>query len=118
MLLGEFQPAMIFNHLLPCLQFCSHVRSAIYWIISHYEPTKFLGFKCPSVQAVRHGHCYHGEKEVNVLGPNTNFSRPGIYYLATTASTPYYMGSDGLKERKRGVNNYLYRITDDEDIVV
>ena len=109
---------MLYDHLLPCLQLCSHVRSAIYWLISHYEPQKFLAVQCSSLASARHGDCFSGTAQVNVLGPNTNFTRTGIYYLPTLANMPYYMGSDGLKPRKHGENNYLYKITDDEDIVV
>ncbi|XP_052738022.1 pancreatic lipase-related protein 2-like [Bicyclus anynana] len=115
---GEFQPAMELNYLLPCLQLCSHVRAAIYWIIANYEPDKFLAVHCSSLDNVRRGNCYQEPIYANVLGPKTNFSMAGLYYLPTTESYPFYLGEKGLKQRKFAANNYLLNLTPDEDIVV
>ncbi|XP_069355409.1 lipase member H-B-like isoform X1 [Maniola hyperantus] len=115
---GEFQPAMELNYLLPCLQLCSHVRAAIYWIIANHETDKFLAVRCSSLADVRRGNCYQEHIETNVLGPKTNFSRPGLYYLPTMESHPYYLGEKGLKPRKFAANHYLLNLTPDEDIVV
>ncbi|XP_039746391.1 endothelial lipase-like [Pararge aegeria] len=115
---GEFQPSIELNYLLPCLQLCSHVRAAIYWVLANYETDKFLAVRCTSLADVRQGNCYHGHLETNVLGPKTNFSRPGLYYLPTTESYPFYLREKGLKLRKFAANNYLLNLTPDEDIVV
>ncbi|XP_026491342.2 lipase member H-A-like [Vanessa tameamea] len=115
---GEFQPATIRDYLVPCFQLCSHVRAAVYWAIANYETDQFLGVRCDSVALVRYGHCYHGHLEKNVLGPKTNFSRPGIYYLPTLDTLPFYMGEKGLSKRRYDVNNYLLRIAPDEDMVI
>lgn len=106
------------DYLMPCFQLCSHVRSAVYWVISNYAKDKFLGVKCDSVPHARHGQCYHGHLEINVLGPKTNFSRPGIYYVPTLDIVPYYMGEKGLKRRQYDVNNYLLKVAPDEDMVI
>ncbi|CAH2091788.1 unnamed protein product [Euphydryas editha] len=115
---GEFQPSTFRDYLMPCFQFCSHVRSAVYWIISNHAKDKFIGVKCDSVPLVRHGQCYHGHLETNVLGPKTNFSRPGIYYIPTLDTLPYYMGEKGLIRRQYDVNNYLLKVAPDEDMII
>ncbi|XP_032512410.2 lipase member H-like [Danaus plexippus] len=115
---GEFQPSMVSDYLLPCFQLCSHVRSAIYWLIASYERHQFVGVKCNSVAEARHGKCYYRGVDTNVLGPKTNFNRPGIYYLPTTENKPFYMGKEGLKKRKYDVNHYLLQVSPEKDMII
>ncbi|XP_045492201.1 lipase member H-like [Colias croceus] len=115
---GEYQPYMTGTFIMPCFLFCSHVRAALYWIISHQNPDKFLAVQCDTLHDARHGNCYTKYTKSNVLGPNTNFSRPGIFYLPTTEAPPYYLGAKGLKPRKYKVNNYLLKTAPDKDIVI
>ncbi|KAJ8726857.1 hypothetical protein PYW08_015254 [Mythimna loreyi] len=115
---GEFQPALQGDFIMPCFQLCSHIRSAFYWLLSHNNPDKFVAVQCDSVAAARLGDCYEGTLRTNVLGPKTNFSKPGVYYLPTNAIAPYYMGLSGLTKRKYGVNDYLMTPAPDEDMII
>ncbi|XP_041973410.1 lipase member H-like [Aricia agestis] len=115
---GEYQGRVAPNFLLPCLQVCSHIRAATYWVGAQYNPDKYLAVRCDSLLDVRHGNCYDNPKVVNALGPTTNFSRPGIYYLPTLTSEPYYMAEKGLERRKYDENNYLLEVADDKDLEV
>ncbi|XP_053618478.1 lipase member H-B-like [Plodia interpunctella] len=91
---GEFQPGdLIFN---PCLTICSHVKSFLYWWQALVNPKMFIGIRCNSIQDARVGN-FKEDSETNFLGAETNFSRPGIYYLGTLNIFPYYRGEDGLK---------------------
>ncbi|CAF4895399.1 unnamed protein product [Pieris macdunnoughi] len=114
---GEYQPYMMGNFIMPCFLFCSHVRAAIYWMVANENPDQFLGVQCATVHHARHGKCYD-KISSNVLGPDTNFTRPGIYYLPTTENSPYYLGVKGLKKREYAVNNYLLKIAPDKDLVL
>ncbi|XP_026313823.1 lipase member H-like [Hyposmocoma kahamanoa] len=114
---GEYQPSMTGNFILPCFLVCSHVRAAFYWNLAYKNTDKFVGVRCDSVASVRHGRCYDGIIETNYLGPKTNFSKPGIYYLPTTEFVPYFV-EDGTKSRDYGVNNYLLKTAPDEDLIV
>lgn len=105
------------NFILPCFLVCSHVRAAFYWNLAYKNTDKFVGVRCDSVASVRHGRCYDGTIETNYLGPKTNFSKPGIYYLPTTEFVPYFV-EDGTKSRDYGVNNYLLKTAPDEDLIV
>lgn len=109
---------MIGNFILPCFLFCSHVRSAFYWILSLQNPDKFVAVRCPSVAEARHGDCYNGTITTNVLGSETDFEKPGVYYLPTSERLPYYIGDRGLNKRKYDVNEYLLKPAPDEDIVL
>lgn len=114
---GEYQPAMTGNFILPCFLVCSHVRAAFYWNLAFKNTDKFVGVRCDSVAKVRHGRCYDSLIETNYLGPKTNFSKPGIYYLPTTEFVPYFV-EDGTKSREYGVNNYLLKTAPDKDLIV
>lgn len=103
---------------MPCFQLCSHVRSAFYWLLSYSNPDKFVAVQCDSVADARVGNCYEDTLRTNALGPKTNFSKPGVYYLPTNAIAPYYMGLNGLKKRKFGVNDYLMIPAPDKDMII
>lgn len=103
---------------MPCFQLCSHVRSVFYWYLSYSNPDKFIAVQCDSVADARHGNCYEGTLRTNALGPNTNFSKTGVFYLPTDAKSPYYLGLNGLKKRKYDVNDYLLIPAPDEDITI
>ncbi|KAI5641906.1 lipase domain-containing protein [Phthorimaea operculella] len=113
---GEFQPSMAGSFILPCFVVCSHVRAAPYWMLALTNPDKFKAVRCDSVAQARHGQCYQGDITTNLLGPKTNFSRPGVYYLPTTELPPYY--NDGIAQREYGVNNYLLKTAPDKDMVL
>ncbi|CAK1551642.1 unnamed protein product [Leptosia nina] len=115
---GEYQPYMTGTFIMPCFLFCSHVRAALYWIVASENPDKFLAVQCESLHHARHGNCYDKKTRSNVLGPNTNFSRPGIFYLPTTETPPYYLGDKGLTRRKYAVNSYLLKTAPDKDLVL
>lgn len=103
---------------MPCFQLCSHIRSGFYWLLSFTNPDKFVAVQCKTVADARHGNCFDGTIKSNVLGPRTNFTNTGIFYLPTNASTPYFLGLDGLKKRKYGVNDYLLMPAPDEDVTI
>lgn len=105
------------NFIMPCFLFCSHVRAALYWIVANENPEQFLAVQCDSLQHARRGKCYENTIS-NVLGPNTNFNRPGIYYLPTADNPPYYLGEKGLRKRKYAVNNYLLKTAPDKDLIL
>ncbi|RVE53725.1 hypothetical protein evm_001617 [Chilo suppressalis] len=88
---GEFQDSGY--SLLPCSYFCSHIRAFSLWIAALHNSDDFVGIKCTSVQQARARNCYDNRPIVtNVMGLKTDRSKPGIYYLPTTAHSPYYIG--------------------------
>lgn len=94
---GEYQPSDL--NLFPCTTTCSHFRVLPYWLSAMRNPDKFVGVKCDSIQQARDAKCYDRVPlETNVMGPNANKSRPGIYYLSTGKHYPFYLGRKGLKE--------------------
>ncbi|XP_050681558.1 lipase member H-like [Leptidea sinapis] len=115
---GEYQPYMAGKFIMPCFLFCSHLRAAFYWYVATTNPTKFLAVQCASLHDARYGNCYGKQITTNVLGPRTNFTSPGIYYLPTSDNPPYYLGEKGLRKRKYGVNNYLLRTAPDKDLII
>ncbi|XP_028163902.1 lipase member H-A-like [Ostrinia furnacalis] len=115
---GEYQHAIKKEFLLPCLVYCSHTRSAFYWIKAFMNPEKFIAVRCDSVARARRGDCYRTNVTTNLLGPKTDFKKPGIYYLPTNGAPPYYRGKDALKARSLGSNTYLLRVAPDEDIIL
>ncbi|XP_045533880.1 lipase member H [Papilio machaon] len=115
---GEYQQSMVNGFLLPCLTLCSHMRSAMYWVSALNNPDKFLAVRCQSVSRARHGDCYDQQLVTNVLGSNTDFNRPGIYYLPTNETDPYYIYKEALVKRPYGPNAYLLKVSPDEDIII
>ncbi|XP_072941907.1 lipase member H-like [Epargyreus clarus] len=115
---GEYQPAIAGNFLLPCFVPCSHIRAAFYWLYATSNTDKFIALRCDSVFHARRGDCYDGHIETNVLGPKTNFSRPGIYYLPIKAEKPFYFGEEGLVRKSFGLTNYLLNAVSDENLII
>ncbi|CAH0760147.1 unnamed protein product [Diatraea saccharalis] len=112
---GEFQPGDI--TFIPCLIICSHLKSVIYWWQALEHPTKFIGVKCDSVQDARLARCYNNT-ETNYLGPKTNFSTPGIFYLSTTNVFPYFRGKAGLVPENEIYTSFIRKINDEDNFVV
>lgn len=108
---------MFGSFILPCFQLCSHVRSVWYWLEALKYPDAFIGVRCDNITKVRNGDCYNGTVRTNVLGANTNFNRPGIYYLPTRPKSPYHIGDKALKQARFGVNSYLLKAAPDMDII-
>ncbi|XP_061706595.1 lipase member H-like [Cydia pomonella] len=106
---GEFQPSMVGDFIMPCFLLCSHLRSAFYWLLAYDNPDKFIAVRCDTMEQARRGDCYDKPVVFNFLGPKTNHSKPGIYYLPTSERTPYYLGEEGLKKRRYGHNDYLLK---------
>ncbi|KPJ10569.1 Lipase member H-A [Papilio machaon] len=115
---GEYQQSMVNGFLLPCLTLCSHMRSAMYWVSALNNPDKFLAVRCQSVSRARHGDCYDQQLVTNVLGSNTDFNKPGIYYLPTNETDPYYIYKEALVKRPYGPNAYLLKVSPDEDMII
>ncbi|XP_013193873.1 phospholipase A1 [Amyelois transitella] len=108
---GEFQPGDL--SYVPCLVICSHVKSLLYWWQALEHPKMFIGVKCDSVQDARLANCYNNS-EVNYLGAETRFSRPGIFYLGTNNGFPYYRGKDGLKPENEIYTSVIRSINSDD----
>ncbi|XP_030023024.1 lipase member I isoform X2 [Manduca sexta] len=114
---GEYQPSMVGNFIMPCFLLCSHIRAAKYWVLANIFPDKFIAVQCDSVARARHGDCY--DKNItNLLGPKTDFKKPGIYYLPTQEVPPFYLGEDGIKKKKYGVNTYLLKPAPNKDLII
>ncbi|KAL0822295.1 hypothetical protein ABMA28_004403 [Loxostege sticticalis] len=95
---GEFQGGDL--PFILCGTFCSHMKAYIYWLSALENPGGFIGVKCDSVQQARFRGCYDNVPQVtNIMGLKTDKSKPGIYYLSTKHSFPYYLGKKGLKEK-------------------
>ncbi|XP_072947739.1 phospholipase A1 member A-like isoform X1 [Epargyreus clarus] len=93
---GEHQPGDIIW--LYCNLFCSHVRAYTVWLSALSNPKQFIAIQCDSVQQARERNCYDRQPQVtNILGLDTDQSKPGIYYLSTYNGYPFYLGKKGLK---------------------
>ncbi|XP_037297626.1 phospholipase A1 [Manduca sexta] len=112
---GEFQPSDI--PYIPCLVICSHIRAILYWWQAVEHPKKFIGMKCDSVQDARFAKCFNNS-ETNYMGIETNFAKPGIYYLPTNNEFPYYRGKEGLKAENEIYTSVIKRINSDDGFVV
>ncbi|XP_072948072.1 lipase member H-like [Epargyreus clarus] len=112
---GEYQPGDI--PYIPCLVVCSHVRAAFYWWLAVEHPKKFIGVKCDSIADARHANCYNNS-QTNYVGAETNFNKPGIYYLPTHNEFPYYRGKEGLKEENEIYTSVSRNINADDTFVV
>ncbi|XP_048487441.1 phospholipase A1 [Plutella xylostella] len=93
---GEYQPGDIYY--LPCTIMCSHTRAYFIWLVSIGNPDAFIGIKCDSVQEARRHECFGKDPLItHTLSPDrVNASNPGIFYLATNTTWPYYLGKKGL----------------------
>ncbi|XP_045488375.1 phospholipase A1 VesT1.02-like [Pieris rapae] len=111
---GEYQPGPAVDP--ACLALCSHIKAVEYYIQMLKYPQSFIGVKCDSVQDARYARCY-GNKETNLAGPLTDFSKPGIYYLPTKLEYPYYAGEEGLKPENEPFLKYMLDVNA-EDVYV
>ncbi|XP_059055836.1 lipase member H-like [Achroia grisella] len=112
---GEYQPGDI--PFFPCLTFCSHLKSTLYWWQVIENPSKFIAVQCDSIQDARVAKCYNNTV-TNYVGMKTDFNKPGIYYLSTSNEFPYYRGKDGLKVENEIYNSALTEINSDDNFVV
>lgn len=93
---GEIQNGDIYWML--CGSLCSHMRTYTIWMAALTYTNEFIAIQCDSVQQARDRKCYDRRPMVtNVLGINTDFSKPGVFYLATDNIYPFYLGEKGLK---------------------
>ncbi|KAG7300645.1 hypothetical protein JYU34_014952 [Plutella xylostella] len=111
---GEFQPGDI--PYVPCLVVCSHLRSVLYWWQALEHAKKFIGVQCDSVQEARFANCYNNS-QTNYLGSETDFRKPGIYYLPTHNEFPYYRGKEGLKSENEIYKSTVREINRDEIVI-
>lgn len=104
---GEFQPGQLLW--MYCPDLCSHTRSFEILKSALKYPNSFIGIQCDSVQQARDKNCYDRIPQVtNVIGLNTDRSKEGIFYVATGAQEPYYLGKKGLKRE----NDYLLSLVE------
>lgn len=104
---GEYQPGDI--PYIPCLIVCSHVKSVLYWWQALEHPNMFIAQRCGSVQAARYAECFNST-DTNVVGIETDFSKPGIYYLSTSNTFPYYMREEGLKPENEIYTSFIRKL--------
>ncbi|XP_053618372.1 lipase member I-like [Plodia interpunctella] len=108
---GEFQPGDITY--VPCLVICSHLKSLLYWWQALEHPKMFIAVQCDSVQDARLANCFNSS-QINYLGVETKFSRPGIYYLGTNNGFPYFRGKEGLKKENEIYTSVIRSINADD----
>ncbi|CAF4904967.1 unnamed protein product [Pieris macdunnoughi] len=111
---GEFQPGALPDPV--CLAVCSHIKALEYYTHILQYPRSFIGVKCDSIQDARLSKCF-GNKERNLAGPLTDFSKPGIYYLPTKLEYPYYAGEEGLVPENEPFEKYTLQVNS-EDVYV
>lgn len=111
---GEFQPGDLVW--IPCLIVCSHLKSILYWWQAIEHPKKFLGVKCNSVQDARTANCF--DNVSNSFGIETQFDKPGIYYLPTLHKFPYYMGKEGLKPGNEDYKHILKSLNSEDNLAL
>lgn len=93
---GESQPGQLIWYV--CLDFCSHARSFLIFDSAVKHSNSFIGIQYDSVQQARYKNCYDRVPRVtNVIGLNTDKSKQGIFYVATSQRAPFYLGKRGLK---------------------
>ncbi|XP_047993446.1 lipase member H-like isoform X2 [Leguminivora glycinivorella] len=93
---------------LPCDALCSHSRAYFVWWAAVVHPKSFIAVRCDTVQQARDGDCYDLQPMVtNIMGPLTDKSKPGIYYLRTSNRWPYALGRRGLKKCLESDNCYV-----------
>ncbi|XP_060802517.1 lipase member H-A [Amyelois transitella] len=110
---GEKQPGQV--QWTKCDVGCCHFRAYFLNIAALENDDKFIGVKCNSVQEARENRCYDNQPlETNVIGFNTNFSKPGIYYVPTTNMFPYYLGKKGLKKGNDAFSVFLREANKDD----
>ncbi|XP_059061670.1 lipase member H-A-like [Achroia grisella] len=103
---GEHQAHDVF--FVPCEMICSHMRSFTLWYSALQNRNSFIALQCDSVQQARDKDCYSRKPLVtNLLGPNVDKTKHGLFYLATTHTYPYYMGEKGVKRKYEPIYNDL-----------
>ncbi|XP_013190606.2 lipase member H-A [Amyelois transitella] len=103
---GETQPGDFYW--MNCGSVCSHSRGYTIWAASLMFPNSFVGIKCDSVQDARNRNCYDRKPlETNLMGPNADRNKPGIYYVATRNLFPYFLGQAGTKRENDFIMNKL-----------
>ncbi|GBP81699.1 Lipase member H-B [Eumeta japonica] len=113
---GEYQPSQI--DFIPCDATCSHFKCLPIWFSAVKNPGKFVAVRCRSVQNAREHRCDEGlVKETNVLGLEVDRNRPGIYYLATTGTYPYYLGSRALKGNVEPAQGFALNASTNDTVV-
>ncbi|CAH2056882.1 unnamed protein product, partial [Iphiclides podalirius] len=93
---GEFQPSDL--NLFPCTTTCSHFKVLFYWLAALRHPDGFVAIQCESIQQARDASCYGRAPQTNLMGPNADDTKPGIFYLSTGKHFPFYLGRKGLRE--------------------
>ncbi|XP_063623878.1 lipase member H-like [Cydia splendana] len=103
---GEYQTGLLPTFL--CDNLCSHVQVFFIWLSALENPGKFIMMQCDSQQKARDHNCFERKPMVtNTLDLYTDRSKPGIYYLATSPTYPYYLGKKGLKRSGSEVLNHI-----------
>ncbi|XP_059061658.1 pancreatic lipase-related protein 2-like [Achroia grisella] len=114
---GEYQLSDLYW--IPCELLCSHVKVYTIWYSALRNPNSFIAMQCDSVQQARDMNCYDRTPMVtNLLGPNVDQTKHGIFYLAADYNYPYYMGEKGLKREFEPVSNLLKQMNKEDVIVV
>ncbi|XP_047995262.1 phospholipase A1 member A-like [Leguminivora glycinivorella] len=116
---GEWQQSHIWYA--PCGIICSHIRALLVWISALNNPGKFIGVQCDSVEKAVRGDCFDKKDKVtNALDIFTDNSKPGIYFLPTRNSYPFYLANKGV-EFSSGfeyINNFLERVNKEDMMLV
>lgn len=84
---------------------CSHLRAATVYAESIKAPKSFVGVKCRSLKYFEENACE--DKNYAVLGYGSSTSTRGLYYLRTSASSPFGLGMDGTKYMQSTMNKWL-----------
>ncbi|XP_053606628.1 lipase member H-like isoform X2 [Plodia interpunctella] len=114
---GETQPGDLYW--MACGPFCSHARSFTLWMAAMIYPESFIAIKCDSVQDAREKKCYNRRPlETNLLGPNVDKDKPGIYYLATKNTYPFFLGKAGLKKEHDYILKQLSLLNKKEELIL
>lgn len=113
---GDFQNSMLAN--LPCSSLCSHVHSYLIWVAAMNYPNSLIGMKCKSVQDARDRNCFDKPMITNVVGPNTDRTKTGIFYVPVKNQYPYFMGKQGLKKQNDLYTRYMKSLNTEDVMVV
>ncbi|XP_045449621.1 lipase member I-like [Melitaea cinxia] len=82
---------------------CSHLRAAQVYAESIRTPKSFVGIRCRSWQQFEANKCKN--KDYAVLGYGSSTSTRGLYYLRTSAGSPFGLGMNGTKQVASTKNN-------------
>ncbi|KAJ0183326.1 hypothetical protein K1T71_001302 [Dendrolimus kikuchii] len=85
---------------------CSHLRAAQVYTESVKTPKSFVGIHCQSWKHFEGNSC---EKDAYaVLGYGSSLKTRGLYYLRTSANSPYGLGMNGAKNiENNNTDNWL-----------